>query len=132
MGHIQSNSAKYVASLLLTASSLLCCHLTVAQARPSDASPKASAGAAANADFLATADEVLLQMSEITHLSLQTPLKKTLRSREEIRAYVLRKMKEDKTEAERDAGEKSAQAFGLLPKDFQMEPFLVDLLRKFE
>lgn len=81
-----------------------------------------------NAEFLAATEEVLHQVSEITHLSQRTPLKKTLRSREEIRAYILRQMKEDKSASERYAAEQSAKAFGLIPRDFQMEPFLIDLL----
>ena len=98
----------------------------VAQEAPEKAVSPASG--ATNAEFLAAADEVLQQVSKITHLEIVTPFKKTLRSREEIRAYVLRQMREDKTEAERYAAERTAKAFGLIPKDFQMEPFLVDLL----
>jgi len=92
-----------------------------------------SAGGAAvagttNAEFAAAADEVLHQMSEITGLKLLTPLKKSLRSRNQIRAYVINEMKEDKDEAERYAGERSAEAFGLLPKGFDLDNFMIDLL----
>jgi hypothetical protein len=84
--------------------------------------------AAKNADFTAAADEVLQQMSEITGLKLRTPLKKSLRSREQIRAYVINEMNEDKDPAERYAGQRSAEAFGLLPKGFNLDTFMVDLL----
>ena len=67
-------------------------------------------------------------MSQITGLKLRTPLKKTLRSREEIRAYVIREMNEDKNPAERYASARSAEAFGLLPKGFDFDSFMVDLL----
>jgi hypothetical protein len=77
---------------------------------------------------LAAADEVLEQVSALTKLSLRTPVKKSLRSREEIRAYVLKRMREDKSADERYAAERAAVAFGLVPKDFQMEAFLVELL----
>ena len=80
------------------------------------------------ADFARAADEVLKDMSGITGLSLKTPLKKTLRSREEIRAYVIRQMNEDKDEAKRYADAKSAEAFGLLPKNFDLDSFMVELL----
>jgi hypothetical protein len=83
---------------------------------------------AANADFAAAADEVLGQMSEITGLKLRTPLKKSLRSREDIRAYVIREMNEDKDTQERYAGARSAEAFGLLPKGFDLDAFMVELL----
>ncbi len=81
-----------------------------------------------NAEFAAAADEVLQQVSQITGLKLLTPLKKTLRSREEIRAYVIREMNEEKNPAERYAETKSAEAFGLIPKGFDLDNFMVDLL----
>jgi len=92
------------------------------------APPRAETGGTSNAEFTAAADEVLEQMSEITRLKLLTPLKKTLRSREEIRAYVVRQMDEDKNPAERYAGQRSAEAFGLIPKGFDLDSFMVDLL----
>ncbi len=81
-----------------------------------------------NAEFSAAADQVLAQMSEITGLKLRTPLKKTLRSRVEIRAYVVREMNEDKAPEERYASTRSAEAFGLLPKGFDFDSFMIDLL----
>src|SRR3984893_1466870 len=81
-----------------------------------------------NADFAAAADEVLLQMSEIAGLKPRAPLKKSLRSREQIRAYVIDEMNDDKNPAERYAGQRSAEAFGLLPKGFNLDSFMVDLL----
>jgi hypothetical protein len=91
--------------------------------------PAAAAQPKANsAEFAATADEVLQQVSVITGLKLLTPLKKTLRSREEIRAYVIREMDEEKNPAERYAEARSAEAFGLLPKGFDLDNFMIDLL----
>jgi hypothetical protein len=84
--------------------------------------------AATDADFIAAADEVLGQMSQITGLKLMTPLKKSLRSREEIRAYVIKQMNEEKNAAERYADQPSAEAFGLLPKGFDLDAFMVDVL----
>jgi hypothetical protein len=81
-----------------------------------------------NAEFAATADEVLQQVSQITGLKLLTPLKKTLRSRDEIRAYVIRSMDEEKTPAERYADARSTEAFGLIPKGFDLDNFMIDLL----
>ena len=80
------------------------------------------------AEFVRAADEVLHDMSDITGLPLLTPLKKTLRSRDEIRAYVIRQMNEDKDVAQRYADAKTAEAFGLLPKNFDMDSFMVQLL----
>ena len=90
--------------------------------------PRASSKTANNAEFLAAADEVLQQMSEITGLKLLTPLKKSLRSREEIRAYVINQMNEEKNPAERYADARTAEAFGLLPKEFDLDTFMVNVL----
>jgi hypothetical protein len=98
-----------------------------AQKSPAVTSPDPAKSAAA-AEFTAAADEVLAQMSHITGLKLRTPVKKTLRSREEIRAYVISEMNEDKEPAERYASARSAEAFGLLPKGFDIDSFMVDLL----
>ncbi|MGH9707487.1 MAG: hypothetical protein ACRD5R_12080, partial [Candidatus Acidiferrales bacterium] len=58
-----------------------------------DAPPVAGSASVAlpagtNAAFLKTADEILAQMSQILHLPIKEPLKKTLRSKDEIRAYL--------------------------------------------
>ena len=74
------------------------------------------------------ADEVLQEMSEITGWKLKSPLKKSMRSREEIHAYVLRQMDDEKDAKERYASKRSAEAFGLIPKGFDLDSFMVDLL----
>ncbi len=83
---------------------------------------------APSAEFLQAADEVLAQMSALLSLPVKSPLKKSIRTREEIRDYVLRRMKEEKQPAKRYADQKVLEKFGLVPKGFQLEPFLVDLL----
>jgi hypothetical protein len=97
-------------------------------AQQAAAEPPASSSANSNPEFLATADEVLQEMSEITGWKLKQPLKKTIRSRAEIRAYVIHQMDDEKDAKERYASAKSAEAFGLVPKGFDFDSFLVDLL----
>ena len=107
------------------------CCLGAPETRAQDtsaAAPHASSKAANNAEFIAAADEVLQQMSEITGLKLLTPLKKSLRSREEIRAYVIKQMNEEKNPAERYADARTAEALGLLPKGFDLDTFMVNVL----
>ncbi len=102
-----------------------------AEARAQDSSaaaPHASSKTANNAEFIAAADEVLHQMSEITGLKLLTPLKKSLRSREEIRAYVIKQMNDERNPAERYADARTAEALGLLPKGFDLDTFMVSVL----
>lgn len=99
-----------------------------AQQTTAPATPPSIASKPGAADFSAAADEVLAQMAEITGLTLRSPLKKSLRSREEIRAHVIQEMNEDKNADERYADARSAEAFGLLPKGFDLDSFMVDLL----
>jgi hypothetical protein len=79
-------------------------------------------------EFLHTADEVLAEMSKLLSLPILSPLKKSLRSREEIRAYLVQKMKEDKDAGKRYADQKSMEKFGLLPKDYPLEQTLMKVL----
>ena len=81
-----------------------------------------------SADFLKAADEVLVEMSKLLSLPILSPLKKSLRSREEIRAYLLQKMKEDKDADKRYADQKTLEKFGLIPKDYPLEQVLVKVL----
>jgi hypothetical protein len=114
--------------LLSLAVILLACSASVFAQKTPIVTPSEPPKSGANAEFSAAADQVLTQMSQITGLKLRAPLKKTLRSREEIRAYVIREMNEDKAPAERYASSRSAEAFGLLPKGFDFDSFMVDLL----
>ncbi len=110
---------------LLFAPSLLSCPGSRGQQSATSSTPHSASN---NPEFLATADEVLKDMSEITGWKLKSPLKKSIRSREEIHAYVLRQMDDEKDAKERYASTRSAEAFGLIPKGFDLDSFLVDLL----
>ncbi|HKN73600.1 MAG TPA: hypothetical protein VJW94_00380 [Candidatus Acidoferrum sp.] len=114
-------------TLAMTASCFVCG--SALRAQQATTAPLEAAQPKVNtAEFAAAADEVLQQVSKITGLKQLTPVKKTLRSRDEIRAYVLREMDEEKSPAERYAEARSAAAFGLIPKGFALDDFMVDLL----
>jgi hypothetical protein len=114
-------------ALWLTGAFLLAAASFTAAQQAAPAPPTPSSGAS-NPEFLATADQVVKEMSQITGWSLKTPLKKSIRSREDIHAYVLHQMDDEKDAKERYASARSAEAFGLIPKDFNLDSFLVDLL----
>jgi hypothetical protein len=117
-----------LASLLLGTLILSTGPLAAAQqAAPAPAAATPSVGTS-NPEFLATADEVVKEMSQITGWGIKTPLKKSIRSREDIHAYVLRQMDDEKDAKARYASARSAEAFGLIPKGFNLDTFLVDLL----
>lgn len=124
---------KLLAALFAVAIAFVCTGLPVARAQE-------HAGTAAqqlavpplpgqsHADFLKAADEVLAQMSEILHLPPKGELKKSIRTREEIRQYVLKDFEKEKEKQERLADELFGKKLGLIPEDLDWEPFLLDLL----
>jgi hypothetical protein len=96
---------------------------------PQQAAPPASApSSASDADFFAAADEVLAEMSKLLSMPILHPVKKSLRSREEIRAYLLAQEKKEKDSAKDYADQRTLEMFGLLPKDFPLEQTLNDIL----
>ena len=119
---------KFPLSTLFTAVLLALLVICAASAQQAAPPPPASSKDSNNPDFLVAVDEVLKDMSEITGWQLRGSLKKSIRSREQIRAYVLQQMNEEKDAKERYASARTAEAFGLLPKGFNLDSFLVDLL----
>jgi hypothetical protein len=120
MDHVKRFLASMVAALFL-----------VLGAGAQSIAPPASLPPPATAqkqEFLQAADEVLAEMSKLVALPILSPLKKSMRSREEIRAYLLQKMKEDKDADKRYADQKTMEKFGLLPKDYPLDQVLVKVL----
>lgn len=117
---------KRILAWLLSWSVLLAPGLAAQQGSPAISNPPPAT--APSAEFLKAADEVLADMSALLGLAVKSPLKKSIRTREEIRAYIVRRMKEDKNPAKRYADQKALEKFGLIPKGFELEHFLVDLL----
>ncbi len=95
---------------------------------PIAGSPSSNPAPTTSADFIKAADEVLAQMSKLLNLPIKEPLKKSLRSKQEIREYLIREEKEDRNEAQRYADDKALEAFGLIPKDFPLDSFMLDVL----
>jgi hypothetical protein len=93
------------------------------------ATPAAADAAQGQQEFLRVADEVLAEVSRNVGLPLKSPLKKSLRSREEIRAFVERQLAEEKPE-ELYADQRALEKFGLLPRGFELVPFLLDVLEE--
>jgi hypothetical protein len=122
---------------LAAAAILLACGVALAAERPAvsfkslaSAKPKSWSQTATGSspEFIKAADEVLAQMSKILDLPIKEPLKKTLRSKQEVRDYLIREDKEDKKDAERYADDKTLEAFGLIPKGFPLDSFMLDVL----
>ncbi len=98
---------------------------------PQTAPPSSNSTAnspADNAEFLQTADAVLADMSKLLSLPVLEPLKKSIRSREQIREYLVKNMNDDKDQDKRYADQRALEAFGAIPKGYPLDQKLLALL----
>src|SRR5690242_2981066 len=75
-------------------------------------------------------DEILKFASKDTALPIKKEVKRRLTSRDEVVAYLEKNMAEDKDAQRLRRSELVLKKFGLLPKDFNLQKFLVALLRE--
>src|SRR4030081_240485 len=80
-------------------------------------------------DLFHTVDEILLFDSKKTGLPIKHQVKRRLTSRDEVVAY-LEKHTNDEDAKRLKRSELVLKKFGLLPRDFNLEKLLVDLLRE--
>jgi hypothetical protein len=92
------------------------------------AEPKISAKEAE--ELFRSVDEILKFVSRDTGLPIKQEVKKRLTSRDEVVAYLQKTMSEDKDAQRLRRSELVLKKFGLLPRDFNLETFLVTLLRE--
>ncbi|MBI3406433.1 MAG: hypothetical protein HY046_13345 [Acidobacteria bacterium] len=96
------------------------------QAAP--APPAKAPSTPASPEFLKAADEVLEEVSKLISLPVKSPLKKSVRTREEIREFILREVHEEREAAKWYADQRALETFGLIPRGFDLQQFVVDLL----
>jgi len=118
----------FLATLLAFLAYAALAALRLQSAPPAAAGSAASAAPSARAEFLRAADEVMAEMSRLVELPVKAPLQRSLRSRDEIQAFVLKEAREEARKDKWDADQKALERFGLLPRDFPLEKFLVELL----
>lgn len=75
-------------------------------------------------------DEILAFVSKDTGLPIKHPVKRELATREFVVKYLEEHMKEDKDAEKLERSEASLKKFRLLPKDFDLRPFLLDMLKE--
>lgn len=90
--------------------------------------PSAQSAPQSKEAFIEAANQVLAQMSQLLGLPILEPLKNSLRSKEQIRNYLIVEEKEDRSDSQRYADQKSLEAFGLIPRGFPLESFMLDVL----
>ena len=134
-------------TLLLLSATLGCAHRSVGQQPPpppaSQASPAATAQNQAEpaqaetkispkeaAALFQEVDEILKFASDDTGLPIKKEVKRRLTSRTEVEAYLQKNMAEDKDAQRLRRSELVLKKFGLLPRDFDLQTFLVALLKE--
>jgi hypothetical protein len=75
-------------------------------------------------------NQILSFASEDTKLPIQHEVKRRLITREQVEKYILDKFKENKDAKRMQSEEIVLKKFGLLDRDFQLQPFLVSLLKE--
>lgn len=121
---IGSKSRGSVAAALLLASALF----TFAQ----DQSPQKETRITPDQkkELFRSLNQILSFASDDTQLPIKHEVKKRLITRDEVEKYILDKFKEDKDTKRMQREEIVLKKFGLLDRDFQLQSFLVSLLKE--
>ncbi|MGI9101594.1 MAG: hypothetical protein ACR2IF_04030 [Terriglobales bacterium] len=81
-------------------------------------------------ELLASVDEILAFDSRDTRLKIKHPIKRQLASRDQVQKFVEERMKDDEDAQRLQRSEAVLKKFGLVPRDFDLRSFLVELLRE--
>lgn len=100
-------------------------HAQQASMKPNAAAP---AKPQADADFYAATNEVLQTMSKILDLPVKSPLHESIRTKEQIRQYLVDEQDKEESPEKRYVDRRTLEAFGLIPKGFPLDSFLLNLL----
>jgi hypothetical protein len=81
-------------------------------------------------ELFRSVDEILQFVSKDTGLPIKHSVKRQLASRDEVVRYVERKQAEDEDTQRLERSAVSLKKFGLLPRDFELRTYLLQLLRE--
>src|SRR5260370_16792705 len=124
MKRICRNSCSLVASALRVA--------WTASTFAQDASPKKDRKITPEQtkELFRSLNQILSFASDDTKLPIHHEVKRRLITREQVEKYILDKFKENKDAKRLQSEEIVLKKFGLLDRDFQLQPFLVSLLKE--
>jgi hypothetical protein len=98
--------------------------------QPPSANPQYKMSPAEAQDLFRSVDEILKFVSEDTGLPIKHPVKRALASREQVQKYVEDRMKDDEDAKRFEQSEMVMKKLRLLPADFDLRSFLVQLLKE--
>jgi hypothetical protein len=81
-------------------------------------------------ELFRSVDEILQFASQDTDLPILKKVKRRLTKRDEVQAYIVKSMKDDKDAKRLERSSEVLKKFGLLPRNFDLGNFLVVMLRE--
>jgi hypothetical protein len=81
-------------------------------------------------DLFHSVDELLKFSSDDTGLPIKHEVKRKLTDRKEVESYLEKGMRDDKDAKRLERSSEVLKKFGLIPRDFQLGPFLVAMLKE--
>jgi hypothetical protein len=97
--------------------------------QPSQAEPETHITPQQAEELFRSVDEILKFASKETGLPIKEPVKRQLASREQVRSYILKHMSEDQDAQRLQRSAASLKKFGLVPRDFDLRKFILDVLQ---
>jgi hypothetical protein len=79
-------------------------------------------------ELFSSVDDILQFVSKDTDLPIKSSIKRKLLTRDEVNKYLREKFNEDKSTKRLERSEVVLKKFGLLDRDFQLQPFMISLL----
>jgi len=101
-----------------------------APSQPSSAEPEKKITPQEADELFHSVDEILQFASKDTNLPIKHPVKRELASREIVRSYITKHMEEDQDAQRLQRSSASLKKFGLVPRDFDLKKFLLDVLQE--
>jgi hypothetical protein len=112
-------------------------HVTQAPTTPAPATPATAAPAPEKIispkeakELFRSVDDLMQFASDDTGLPIKHEVKRKLADRKEVQSYLEKGMKDDKDAKRLERSSEVLKKFGLLPRDFQLGPFLVSMLKE--
>ena len=81
-------------------------------------------------ELFRSVDELMKFASDDTGLPVKHEVKRKLADRQEVQSYLEKGMKDDKDAKRLERSSEVLKKFGLIPRDFQLGPFLVSMLKE--
>jgi hypothetical protein len=101
-----------------------------AEAPDKTAKPQTKITAEQAQELFRSVDEILQFVSEDTGLAIKHPVKRQLADRNQVESYIQERMKDDEDAKRLERSSLVLKKFGLVPRDFDLQRFLLALLKE--